>query len=126
MASPFRNSVIAAGVRAVLVACVATSALAHVAHSQVPAQVPATSVTGFVVNAQGMPLPGVTVSLVHPVLGRSTPAFTSAQGQFFFGYVPLRPEPYYIEVYWGQQLVYRNFLSVTQPVSIALPAITLR
>jgi hypothetical protein len=57
-------------------------------------------------NSRG-PISGVTVSLVHPTLGRTTPAFTQAGGYYFFTNVP-PGQTYYIEAYWGNQLLYRG------------------
>jgi hypothetical protein len=53
------------------------------------------------------PVGGVTVSLVHPVLGRSAPAYSAPNGYFYFANVPPRNDPYYIEAYWGTELLYR-------------------
>lgn len=69
------------------------------------------------------PVPGLTVSLVHPVLGRSALSFTDVFGRYAIFGVPLRPEPYYLEVYWGSSLVYRGPVQVTGPV--VLPPIFL-
>lgn len=73
-------------------------------------------VDGAVVNAQGQPLPGVTVSIVHQFVGRSTPATTNLTGYFFFANVPMHQMPYYLEIYWGNQLIYRNTLLVAGPL----------
>jgi hypothetical protein len=67
--------------------------------------------------------PGLMVSLVHPLLGRSTPAYTDEYGKFTMLNIPIRSDPYYIEVYWGKNLIYRNILSVTG--SVTLPRICL-
>jgi hypothetical protein len=64
----------------------------------------------------GQPLPGVTVSLVHQWVGRSTPSITNAFGYFSFANVPMNQVPYYFEVYWGNQLVYRSVLLVNSPI----------
>src|SRR2546429_538789 len=72
-------------------------------------------IEGTVVNAELQPLPGVTVSLAHQVLGRSTPVTTNLAGYFSFTNIPIHPMPYYIEIYWGDQLIYRNIFAVYRP-----------
>lgn len=75
-------------------------------------------------TGSNIPIPGLTVSLVHPVLGRSVPVVSNQFGQFFFYNIPFRNEPYYIEVYWGSELIFRSILNVQsamqQPVVIFL------
>ena len=74
-----------------------------------PAQTaPVSLVEGYVYRSSGQPVPGVTVSLVHPLVGRSSPSITNPGGYYYFSNVPMRADPYYIEVYWGTQLLYRN------------------
>ncbi len=76
-------------------------------------------VQGTVIKAQvNTPVPGLTVSLVHPRLGRSTPATTNRFGQYFFYNIPAQPEPYFLEVYWGQQLVFRTALRINGPTLV--------
>ncbi len=58
-------------------------------------------VAGTVTNGAGRPVPGVAVSLIHPVLGRSSPADTDQFGHYTVGNVPPHPTPYFTEVYWG-------------------------
>lgn len=72
-------------------------------------------VDGTIVNAQGQPLPGVTVSLVHQSLGRSAPVITDVSGHFFMSNVPMN-QMYYFEIYWGSQIIYRNILAVALPI----------
>jgi hypothetical protein len=67
---------------------------------------------GQVVRANGWPVPGCIVSLVSPVAGRSSPSVTDAYGRYFFSNVPLIPSPYYLEVYWGTEVLYRSTLMV--------------
>lgn len=66
----------------------------------------------------GSPAPGLLVSLVHQYLGRSSPSYTDQYGNFQLLNIPTRPEPYLLEVYWGQQLVYRNQVYVRGPVNL--------
>jgi hypothetical protein len=71
------------------------------------------SVQGVILKAPKQePIPGLTVSLVHPILGRSAPSFTNNFGQFIISSVPPRQEPYYLEIYWGQRLVYRTAVQI--------------
>lgn len=77
-----------------------------------PAQTaPLPPVGGIVFSRTNGVLPGVTVSLVHPEVGRSSPAVSNMQGVYFFGNVPSHPHPYYIEAYWGNTLIYRGVVS---------------
>jgi len=74
--------------------------------AQAPAGPP---ISGIVFRqSQNKPIGGVTVSLVHPVLGRGKPSFSAPNGYYYFANVPPRPEPYYIEAYWGSRLIYRG------------------
>ena len=92
----------------ILVCCLAAWLLSA---AKIPAQAPPPPVSGFVRSAQFGPVAGVTVSLVHPMIGRSSPAFTGPTGGYFFSNVPPQAQPYYIEAYWGNQLLYRGVLS---------------
>jgi hypothetical protein len=70
------------------------------------------------------PAPGLTVTLVHEVLGRSAPSFTDANGRFGWIAIPVSAQrPYFLEVYWGQNLIYRQPIWVRSPTM--LPTITL-
>lgn len=73
-------------------------------------------VHGQLVSRNRGPVPGVTASLVHNRLGRSAPSVSDAYGRFGWSAIPVRPEPYYLEFYWGQKLIYRNALMVSGPV----------
>jgi hypothetical protein len=69
------------------------------------------------------PIGGVTVSLVSPTLGRSTPVFTQPNGSYFFTNVPAG-QSYYIEAYWGNTLLYRgvvNYWGGSVAFNIVLP-----
>ncbi len=87
-----------------------------------PAPAIAVPVQGQVVSSQG-PVPGVTVFLVHQVLGRSAPSYTDLYGRFGWSAIPVRPEPYFLEIYWGPRLIYRQPILVSGP--LALPPIHL-
>src|SRR6266480_4289443 len=78
-------------------------------------------IQGTVFSYSRGPISGVTVSLLHPTLGRTTPVFTQAGGYYFFTNVP-PGQTYYIEAYWGNQLLYRGTVyysggSVTHDIS---------
>lgn len=105
-----------------LVASVALLAASLFASAQQYHPVQMTPVTGQVIS-RGMVVPGVTVSLIHPVLGRSAPSFTDAYGRFGWNAIPIRPEPYYVEVYWGPNLVYRNIVYVGSPNPVNVPIV---
>ena len=63
---------------------------------------------------------GLTVVLIHPQLGRSF-SYTDYSGLFYFGNVPQMPSPYYIEVFWMNNLLYRNQINVNEaPIAINL------
>lgn len=82
-------------------------------------------VSGVLISrANNIGAPGLTVSLLHPKLGRSAPAISDSYGRFMFYGIPIMPSPYYLEVYWGTQLIYRNSVMVTTP-AVGLPSILL-
>jgi hypothetical protein len=68
------------------------------------------AIYGTVFSQTRGPISGVTVSLVNPTLGRSTPVFSQANGYYFFPNVPAG-QNYYIEAYWGNQLLYRGIVN---------------
>lgn len=70
------------------------------------------SLAGVVLNQGNYPIPGLTISLVHPLIGRSYPSITDNLGRFSFSNVPLRNDFYYIEIYWGNTLLYRNTIVI--------------
>ena len=80
-------------------------------HLEAQGYAPLPPVGGIVFSQRTGPLPGVTVSLVHPVVGRSNPSVSNMQGVYYFSNVPPQPQPYYIEAYWGTTLIYRNLVS---------------
>jgi len=73
-------------------------------------------VYGTVTNSAGKPVPGVAVSLIHPVYGRSRPSYTDQFGRYAVAGVPPNPAPYFVEIYWGQQLIYRQQVTVSGPM----------
>jgi Carboxypeptidase regulatory-like domain len=74
------------------------------------------AVAGQVVRASGQPVPGCTVSLVN-FSARSSPSVTDAFGRYYFNFVPIGT--YYIEVYWGPTLLYRNTLMVQGNIQLS-------
>jgi len=83
------------------------------------AQDPVAPVDGVVLdNHTGTGAPGLTAYLIHPVLGRSAPTLTDAGGHFAWSAIPMRAEPYYLEIYWGANLIYRQQLLVPGPVRL--------
>lgn len=80
------------------------------AYDTAPGQRPAPPISGVVYSSQRGALGGVTISLVHPLIGRSGPAFSAPNGAYFFANVPPQIQPYYIEAYWGSQLLFRGQL----------------
>jgi hypothetical protein len=87
--------------------------------SPLRAQAPMAPVQGMILdNRTGVGAPGLTASLIHPLLGRSAPTFTDAEGHFAWSAIPVRPEPYYLEIYWGSNLIYRQQILVPGPVRL--------
>src|SRR5205085_2822595 len=71
----------------------------HAAASR--AQMFAPPISGVVFSDQRGPVGGVTVSLVHPLIGRSAPVLSGPNGTYFFVNIPPQCEPFFIEAYWG-------------------------
>ena len=78
----------------------------------------------IIAQSNNLPVPGLTVSLVHAMLGRSAPSVTDVAGRFLFYGIPIMPTPYYIEIYWGNQLIYSSPISVSNH-TVILPTIVL-
>ena len=86
------------------------------AAAQIPGYAP---VFGVLIDGRsGQPAPGLMVSLIHPVLGRSAPTFSNGFGQFGWSAIPMRVEPYFVEVYWNGNLIYRQPLVVAGPLQL--------
>jgi len=86
------------------------------------------SIEGTIIDGKnGSPIPGLSVSVVHRVRGRSKVAITNSAGQFVLLGIPNSgPDPYYLEVYWGKTLKYRKKLEdLNAPTRIKLPTIQL-
>jgi hypothetical protein len=83
------------------------------------AQGPVASVEGVVLdNRTGLGAPGLTVSLIHPQMGRSAPSLTDGNGHFEWSAIPVQSEPYYLEIYWGEKLLYRQQVIVQGPLRL--------
>jgi hypothetical protein len=94
------------------VALGANTARAQAAGASVPVQ-------GQVLSrSSGGPVPGVSAVLVHQRLGRSALSYTDAYGHFGWSAIPIQPEPYFLEIYWGQQLIYRQSVAVRSPTTL--------
>ena len=88
------------------------------AHAQSAA--PGVPVRGTLLSKNtGAPVPGLMASLIHPVLGRSAPSYSDREGHFGWLAIPARREAYYLEVYWGSKLLYRQPVQITAPVTLA-------
>jgi hypothetical protein len=74
-------------------------------------------------RSSGAPVPGVSAYLVHRTLGRSALSYTDAYGRFGWSAIPAQAEPYYVEIYWGQNLIYRQPATIRSATT--LPAIRL-
>jgi len=92
-------------------------AAGSITYAQMPFA-PNVPVQGQVISNVRGPVPGLTVSLVHPVLGRSAPSFTDNLGRFGWSAIPVRQEAYFLEVYWGQNLIYRQQIQVGGPTQL--------
>jgi hypothetical protein len=82
----------------------------------------AENLQGTVTDESNHPVPGLTVSLVHPKAGRSAPVFTDSSGHYSFPNVPLEDDAYFLEVYWGKDVLYRKEVkihgTVTQDIKL--------
>ena len=75
-------------------------------------------VTGTVVDRQGRQAPGLMVFLVTQH-ARTGPVTSDRNGQFFFTRVPLG-QVYYVEVYWGKDLMYRKPVKVDRDTNLGV------
>lgn len=74
-------------------------------------------IQGSVIDGRNnAPVPGLTISLIHQNFGRSVPSTTDGFGRFVFFNIPIHSQPYFLEVYWGNRLMYRNRILVRGPV----------
>lgn len=80
------------------------------------------AVEGQVLSA-GAPVPGVQVYLIHPTLGRTPGARTNGRGMYSFEQIPVfriadpRAAQFYVEVYWGRELVARHRLLLSMELA---------
>jgi hypothetical protein len=80
-----------------------------------PALSNAETLQGIILNENNDPIPGLTVYLVSAVAGRSAPITTDVYGRFYFTSIPSVQSVYYLEVYWGSTLLYRELVTVGGP-----------
>jgi hypothetical protein len=66
-------------------------------------------VTGAISNRSGQSLPGCTVFVVSGNY-RTAPGITGTLGTFEIEVSVETNSPYYLEIYWGQELMYRKRL----------------
>jgi len=74
--------------------------------------------SGTVTNQTGQPLPGLTISLVHPIVGRSFPVISDPSGHFNFRNISVQQDSYFIEISWGPTLLYRKPLKIQQSIDL--------
>lgn len=72
----------------------------------------AAGVYGTVINKQGQVMPGITVSLVHEKMGRSSSSITDGSGRYKISALP-NNNKFYIEAHWGKELIYRQAIVVS-------------
>ena len=78
------------------------------------------SLAGTVVDRWGNPVPGLTVVLFHPPSGMSFQAWTDGWGRFYFPNIPPRPDPYFLQVFWGPNLVFEMPVRVPGHVNVGI------
>jgi hypothetical protein len=83
------------------------------------AQPRSASLGGAVIDRQGRPVPGLTVSVVSMQSGRSAPRVTDQAGQFLFANIPAG-QSYYLEIYWGRQLMYRTRVLLARDTNLGV------
>jgi hypothetical protein len=66
---------------------------------------------GSLTAESGKGIRSLTVSLAHPIVGRSSPSITDSSGHYSFPNVPRRDDDY-LEVYWGKDLLYRTNIKI--------------
>ena len=72
---------------------------------------PGQPVSGVVINRAGAPVGGLEVQLIHTQIGPSFPTTTNPSGRYYFPSVPTNVStPYIIEVRWGRDVIYRDYL----------------
>lgn len=72
----------------------------------------AATVEGAVYDRSGNMVPGVSVSIDLPGDGAEQSTYTNRDGRFVF--FDVQPGTYIIEVYWGNELVYRRQHTVSE------------
>ena len=74
------------------------------------------AVSGLVVDRQERPAPGLAVFLVCQQ-GKNGPSITDRYGHFLFTNIP-SGQSYFIEVYWGRDLMYRQPIRVNADTNL--------
>jgi hypothetical protein len=82
-------------------------------------------VQGRVLSRDGTPIPGLVVSIVTPSF-RNPPAVTRRDGSYQLTIKSTGDETPYIEVYWGNAIMYRGYFPKSQDSVINYPDIYLR
>ena len=77
-----------------------------------------TTLSGAVVDRQGHPAPGLSVSLIGPK-GKTNSVTTDKNGRFVFANVAL-DTMYYVEIYWGRDLMYRQPVTLTRALNLGI------
>lgn len=76
------------------------------------------ALSGAVVDRQGHPAPGLSVSLIGRQ-GKANSVITDKNGRFVFANVALNNE-YYVEIYWGRDLMYRQPVTLTRALNMGV------
>jgi hypothetical protein len=76
------------------------------------------TLSGAVVDRQGHPAPGLSVSLLGKK-GETNTVTTDKSGRFVFANVKLG-SVYYVEVYWGRDLMYRQPVTLTRALNLGI------
>lgn len=63
-------------------------------------------------KGSGKPIPGLEVKLYHPAEGESRPTYTNQYGEFYFPFVPYQSDPYDLEFYWRERLIFREQIKI--------------
>jgi hypothetical protein len=84
------------------------------------------NISGRIMHEDNKGIPGVTVSLFHPNLGRVATFITNSYGDYSFHKIQAKSTPYYIEVYWGKKLIYRSSLLLKDNASSLKKNITIK
>jgi hypothetical protein len=76
------------------------------------------TLSGAVVDRQGHPVPGLSVSLIAEK-GQINPVTTDRNGRFVFANVRIG-RVYYVEIYWGRDLMYRQPVTLSRALNLGV------